>query len=502
MEHYNIVILILTSFLMGILPILFLWVNNLSEVTAKQMIKFLGLFVLGYSISNFLLYYFIQNHFIVNLILIAVFYLIFFGKPALRSKKNFIIHALCILALVGLFLLSSEKLQLIYIDILFGLELFISIVFGYHLIKYFYTIKSFQPAAAEQIGDIKCKRPYSVYFIIPDEYASFVSLEEIGIDNSEFKYWLQTKGFYVADNAKSNYNLTQNSICSTLNMDYVQNFFTPKDQLDAQSNRTLLFSFIFNNKVGNMFKQLGYKYYHVINNWEGQNKKVADCADVEINIMDSLDFETTLFCRTFFEEAANRFQAKFYRLTHLKIFEQLSEIADKSELKFVYSHMICPHPPFCFDENGNLPESYFNINASYIGKEQDNNKIADEYAASYEQQIKFLNKSFMELIENIQKNDPKSIIIIQGDHGSQYYGFKEKDTLDKPSKALLKHRYSPLRAIYAPADFDFNFESSVNLFRAVFNYITESNEPYIEDKYYFSLSEYFDFRPISKFFLK
>ena len=509
MEISNTVILILASFFMGLLPIVFLWVNNLSSVTPRQMIKILGMFSLGYVLGCGILQYFIRDFYSTSLILIVVFYIIFFGKLAFKSKKLCCINLAALAVFAGLFFVSQEKLQWIF-NIFLGLELFIGIVFTYHIARYFHTIRTFQPLSSENEektddnGEktISHKHPYSVYFIVPDEYAGFNALAEIGIDNSEFKNWLQNKGFYIAEDAKSNYNLTQNSICSTLNMDYVQNFFTPNPKLDAQSNRTLFLYYIFNNKVGKKFQQLGYKYYHIINNWESQGNNFSDCADYPINIMDSLDFEGTLFCRTFFEEAVNRFQTKFYRLTNLKILDELSEISKKPDLKFVYSHMLCPHAPYGFDENGNLPESYFNNCSQYFGKEKDDSKIAEEYVKMYDGQVKYLNKKLMEGIEDIKKNDPKSIIIIQGDHGTHYYGYKEKATSQKPSKALLKHRYSPLRVIYAPADFNFEFESSVNVFKAVFNYITGSDEEFLEDKYYYSLNEYFDFREISKFFLK
>lgn len=495
---------------MGLLPILFLWVNNLSSVTPRQMTKILSIFSLGYVFGYGILYYFLRDFSLASLILIALFYLIFFGKLALKNKKTCCINLVILGVFSGLFFLSQEKLQLIF-NIFLALELFIALVFTYHIARYFHTIRTFQPVSSEHEEtaadttqkSAALKNPYSVYFIIPDEYANFHALEEIGIDNSEFKTWLQNKGFYIAEDAKSNYNWTQNSICSTLNMDYVQNFFAPKDNFDLQSNRSLFMYYIFNNRVGKKFQKLGYKYYHIINNWERQSNNFSDCADFPINVMDALDFESTLFCQTFFEEAVNRFQTKFYRLTHLKILNELSEISKKPGLKFVYSHMLCPHAPYCFDEDGNLPESYFNNCAQYFGKEKDDNKIAEEYAKMYSAQVKFLNKQFMEVIENIQKNDPQSIIIIQGDHGTHYYGYKDRELNKKPNKTLIKHRYSPLRVIYAPKDFNFEFESSVNLFKAVFNCITGSNEELLEDKYYFSLNEYyFDFKEISKFFFK
>ena len=61
-----------------------------------------------------------------------------------------------------------------------------------------------------------------VYYIILDEYAgSEVLIEFFDYDNQEFLKFLKNNGFYVIPNAHSNYDGTDLSLASSLNMGYI-----------------------------------------------------------------------------------------------------------------------------------------------------------------------------------------------------------------------------------------------------------------------------------------
>src|SRR5215203_6159863 len=67
-----------------------------------------------------------------------------------------------------------------------------------------------------------CIKP-DVFFIIADQYTGRVALKQVfNFDNTSFENELQDRGFHIAKNSSSNYNLTPFSIASTLNMDYLQ----------------------------------------------------------------------------------------------------------------------------------------------------------------------------------------------------------------------------------------------------------------------------------------
>ena len=157
--------------------------------------------------------------------------------------------------------------------------------------------------------------------------------------------------------------------------------------------------------------------------------------------------------------------------------------------KFVYAHLICPHAPFCFDDNGNIPQ---NLNNRCYVEDYDN---VEEFSKLYLNQIKYLNKKLLEIVTNIKKQDKNAMIIIQSDHGSDYtlLACPEKRN-DMTFTDFLIERYNPFRAIYAPKEFDYYFGSSVNLFRAVLNYISSSKCAYLDDKYFFYIDgDFFNF---------
>ena len=63
----------------------------------------------------------------------------------------------------------------------------------------------------------------------------------------------------------------------------------------------------------------------------------------------------------------------------------------------------------------------------------------------YLDQLKFVNKKIKEVVEIILKQNPNSVIIIQGDHGSAFnLGWKN------PSDNALRERMSILNSYYLP----------------------------------------------------
>ena len=79
----------------------------------------------------------------------------------------------------------------------------------------------------------------------------------------------------------------------------------------------------------------------------------------------------------------------------------------KSEVpKFYYAHILMPHQPFEYDENGN--------------------KMSYEYSTlikndSYLKLLRYTNSMVIKTIQNILTNEKKKpFIIIQGDHGYRF----------------------------------------------------------------------------------
>ena len=99
-----------------------------------------------------------------------------------------------------------------------------------------------------------------IYYIVLDEYPRSGSPPEF--DNSAFVGALESRGFYVALQARSYYLHTHLSIPSSLNMRY----FGEDNQRDEQETNQLREQRV-NHKLGRILKTLGYNYVHVSSGW-------------------------------------------------------------------------------------------------------------------------------------------------------------------------------------------------------------------------------------------
>lgn len=121
--------------------------------------------------------------------------------------------------------------------------------------------------------------------------------------------------------------------------------------------------------------------------------------------------------------------------------------------KFVYTHLMMPHPPYYFDSSGK-PSTEKDL----ISSQFHSNKSA------FINYLKYSNKKIISLIDSILLNSTRPpIIILTGDHGS-------RDCLSQPEEIGFQHMN--LSAIYMPDKKYPEFYkglSNVNLFRAVLN---------------------------------
>ena len=97
------------------------------------------------------------------------------------------------------------------------------------------------------------------------------------------------------------------------------------------------------------------------------------------------------------------------------LLDAIPRVADLPEPKFVFAHVVIPHPPFVFTPDGEQVSQDFRFSFmdgdAYLGTK-------DEYRDGYRDQLVYLNKRLEGLILSILENSPQPpIIILQGDHG-------------------------------------------------------------------------------------
>jgi len=200
-----------------------------------------------------------------------------------------------------------------------------------------------------------------IYYIILDGYASSNTLREIyNYDNSDFDNYLIDKGFYLASRSTSNYPNSFLSMASSLNMEYI-NYLS--ETLGVESNdRSIPYKMIENNRVLNYLKERGYKVIHFSSGWGPTNYNQYADLNIAISHTRWNEFNTLLIQTTVLDAFEKKFFQDVGRRRVLNTFSGLAEVNTIERRKFIFSHIVCPHPPYIFDREGNsVPEAEFDM---------------------------------------------------------------------------------------------------------------------------------------------
>ena len=324
-----------------------------------------------------------------------------------------------------------------------------------------------------------------VYYILLDGYprADFIA-RHLGQNIQPFLASLEDRGFYVPRCSQSNYSDTRFSMAATLNMSYLDDGTgKPEVLLPASS----LDEMIHYSTVQKNFEDLGYQIvtfepgYRWLN-WRqpDYNLLPADentdrgLANFGLNGFEYLLLNTSagklfLDARTVVRSNLTANLDEFIetpRYHHRRNVEFTLETLPKTSVdipspKFIYAHIISPHPPFVYNAEGQPLV----------------NNPPDELAA-YGEQIVYLNNRILEVIDAITAHSSQPpIIIIHGDHGA---------TIDYASAGIDEaERLGIFNTFYLPGVDTAKFYlsiSPVNTFRLIFKEYFNGEYELLEDK--------------------
>lgn len=337
------------------------------------------------------------------------------------------------------------------------------------------------------------KSDANIYLILLDMYAGEYTFNLYNQDDSAFYDYLREKGFMLKSDFTSNYNRTPQTIPSVLNFDYGENL-NFADCSDAVNNSALF----------NVAKKQGHKIYYY-NSWPMQ-------LNVKENVIDFVYTDSTnlykmtynlLYKNSLFYNNFN-FLVANYKSNYKDCLDKVLKIKDK---KLLFLHVLAPHEPYLYDENGRELESTDNLPTG-----KDCRKFNDE---SYFKYVKYTNKLAQSLIDKIISEDENAKIVVFGDHGVRrtFYFSNEKihlQRLIKEDKHLLKCHYNTILAYY---DNDLDREkykdvkSLVNFFRIFSNENFGTDYKKLKDKQYYIYSsntssrlKNFDYLELDKFY--
>jgi hypothetical protein len=346
---------------------------------------------------------------------------------------------------------------------------------------YYASQKSWSPGAnktpvvSKQAGT-STYRP-DIFYIVLDGYANSKVLKSFfDFDNSAFENYLQSKGFFVAKDCCSNYAQTMLSLASSLNMNYLDTFIPPADP--ASKDFWLVVKSIRNNAVTRLVKQHGYEYYHCSSGWCGTDE--SDLLDVKVSSGNINEFTTVLLQTTAMRPFLHGGAVKEDKVNRTpRLFAKLATIPASGPPKFVFAHLICPHPPCFFRHDGSpTPASV-----------QDEWKLDGKWHKDpYLDQLLYANMKVEELVPNLINRPRPAIVVIASDHGSALKA-TTKDLWNHPPDDFVYERMHNFIAVYAGGHKIAGLTDTitpVNLFRVIFNDTFAAHLPILPEKCLFS----------------
>jgi hypothetical protein len=331
---------------------------------------------------------------------------------------------------------------------------------------------SFQEHKAVQT-DIQLDKPLipnimplpDVYYIVLDSHTrSDALMEDYQLDNSPYLNELRDMGLYIADCSRSNYDYTQGSIVSALNLDYLNNLTPYVKELGSKDIWILLKQ----SRVRQLLESAGYKTVAFDTGYEWSRLEDANVymslgsdsyAMQKVNPFEAMLIKSTALLiltdsqnqrlRSQFQEV--NFPYSFHVNTENFILEQLPEISKDPDPTFTFVHLLIPHVPFVYSPDGSVVSDplFYNGKLSWPGDDQ-------HRILGYSNQVQFIDRKIVEIVKTIlaQSKTPP-IIVIHADHG-----------------LLGTNRYEILNAYYLPGDGTTSLYPTVtpvNSFRIIFD---------------------------------
>lgn len=326
-----------------------------------------------------------------------------------------------------------------------------------------------------------------IYYIILDGYGRADQLQRVmRYDNSPFISALQERGFYVAEHSHSNYVQTELSLASSLNGDLLQTLI-PK-QAPSSDDRSVLDKLASDNEVARYLKSIGYEYIAITSGFPSLTFDNADLhlgAGHRVSLLESALLDMTPFSLDE-GEAASQYEER--RVMLRASFDNLHTIANQSSVKprFVFVHVLAPHPPFVFTADGNptpKPRGAFGYwdGSDFFAM----GHSANDYREGYVNQLEYVNRLTLSAVDDLlSRPGTKPIVLLQGDHGSKLgldqNSLQKTDIVECMSNLMAFEVPEPVKSKLYPT------MTPVNSFRILLSSMFGADLPNREDRSWFS----------------
>jgi hypothetical protein len=470
--------------------VLFLFAQNVAEVGLRDAVPPLGRSVIGAALALAicgLLYRDLRRGALVATALVAAFF--GYGHVAKLlgadvSRDLMLAGWAAVIVVVALLAwrLSPKRIA----GLTIALDVVALVLVGFSLVQVVPPEMDAMAAASAPLPDRPAANPADpdIYFIIFDRYGSNDSMKLLtGVDN-DLDAFLESRGFQVAEHARANYGRTALSIASTFHLDYLDDLVA---QMGADStDMGPLNDMLQDHVVGRTLRERGYKLYQ-LGSWFTPTS-TSRIADVVLQPGRETDFEVLLRDTTMLplaDDLIAKPEIGHDDLQHREFalfqFRELERLRTDPGPKFVFAHILMPHPPYVFDADGSYP-------TEAERQKPDPVRLVP--------QLEYTNSRIRELVDQLLDTpaDKKPIIILAADEGPYPPGYGgDKGAYDwatAPDEAL-RIKYGILDAFYLPTGMDAphipDVMSPVNTFRLVFDRAFGMDLPLLPDRSYTSL---------------
>ena len=482
MNKKNTVISILSVLCVGLFPCFFLYLQNTGIAIFSDFLRIAGIFALG-SLGllglSFLVFRNIEKAaFFSDVTLLFLLYFALIEKVIIEKFPMLYYWHIALICLflifqIGYLIYSKVNIKLanqftqVFLFLFAGLILYNGVISVPKALQA--ATNKGQTQTQTQTTEQESASPTpvtneklpNVYYFIFDEYAGFDSIQRYcNYDNSAFFDTLEDMGFVVSRHSLNYTNDTYTEIPNLLQLNRINKpSMTKADKQSNASNPFLL--------------QFMKEHRYTINVLDMYNFIDLAAADLHWDphfVTTHGTLESYVVKNTFYYPFydLNSYDREIrHRLNAFKYSEESSKIADSN--LFTLGMFWFPHEPFIFDENGNKTN------------DADHSNLRD--TGPYLAQYKYASTKILELVTEIIKNDPNSIIILQSDHGYRYPDFLKNlyniDIYDMSVESPYMRNI--LNAVYYQGQFiDIDNYSGINTVRTVLNKLLNTDFEMIE----------------------
>ncbi len=450
---------IIAAIAAGLYPLLYYYNTNFTLVNSwAQLVFFLICFIIIPVLLFTLTYTFIKKFDKKSkyvFYLIPILNLVTFTFFVILSTYGFKNKLLVLPLLLSFFLATIVKNHINKIIVFQYMLAFFVLI---QLFPDFYKAVTYSAKWQEQPDDIEnvvFKKTPNVYIIQPDGYANFSELKKgyYNYNNSEFENFLRKEKFKLYNAYRSNYVSTLSSNSSMFSMKHHYYNNTKANSKELFNAREVI---VGNNPVVSIFKKNDYKSFLLLE----RPYLLVNRPTVSYD-----------YCNIKFKEIsflARGFEIKKEIISELK----QSILENTSTNNFYFIGLMRP---------------------SHISVQKNVSKGVKKEREDYLKDLEKANQSLKEIVKIIKEKDSNSLIVIVADHGG-FIGlnYSLETEIKQTDRDLIYSVFTSALAIKWPEDaphFDEKLNTSVNLFRVLFSYLSENVTflNYLEDNKSFAL---------------